>query len=45
MTNNQEIKFEVPEDATDAEYEAAAQAAIAKRVDGDIDDMLKGLGD
>jgi hypothetical protein len=43
MSKDAEIKFEVPENATDEEYEAAKTAAINKKVDGDIDNILKGL--
>jgi hypothetical protein len=38
-----EIEIDVPVGATPAQRSALVQAAIDRKVDGDIDDMLKGF--
>jgi len=38
-----ETTVEIPENATPQQREALIQAAIDKKIDGDIDDMFKGF--
>jgi hypothetical protein len=43
MSNYEEIPYTIREGATEAEHIAAQDAAINKKIDRDVDEMLKGF--